>query len=490
MAQDSSSAAEQLRRLPGVGELLDGAQDLVALEGRARVVEALRRALEEARSAIRAGGDAPQAAALIAEAGRRLRADSAASSSGAVINATGVIIHTNLGRALLSTAAQQAMQAVAAHYSPLEYDLEAGQRGARGQAVEQLACDVTGAQAALVVNNCAAATVLMLSAIARGRAVVISRGQLVEIGGGFRIPDILRQSGAELVEVGTTNRTRLSDYEQAIMSRQSAVGSRQSTADCRLVEVGAILRVHSSNFRMIGFTEEVPIAELVALSRAAAQSPISNPQSPIPVLDDIGSGALVDMAQFGLSREPMPQESVQAGAAVVAFSGDKLLGGPQAGILAGRREPIEACRRHPLARAFRADKYTLAALGATMLHYARGEAAREVPVLRMIALPPDAIARRAQALALALVEWAASRGAQVEVIGGRSTVGGGSLPGETLPTWLVALTCQRPDALAAELRAAPVPIIARIQDDRVLLDPRTVLDDEALIRSVVSTPTI
>ena len=497
--------ANLYRQLPSVSELLDQAPDLVAAEGRQRTVEALRDALEEARGAIRAGKPAPVQADIIAAARVRLRSSSALWLE-SLINATGVIIHTNLGRALLSRAAQAAMQAVAAGYSPLEYDLDTGRRGARGGEVERLACHLTGAEAALVVNNCAAATVLMLSAIARGTGVVISRGQLVEIGGGFRIPDILRQSGAALIEVGTTNRTRLSDYEQAIGSRRQTTDDRRQTTDDRQqttddrqqtvppgtqhsalnTPVGAILRVHSSNFRMIGFTQEVSVAELVELARTLAESPISKSQFPIPVLDDIGSGALVDMAQFGLSHEPMPQESVRAGAAVVCFSGDKLLGGPQAGVMVGQAAYIERCRKHPLARAFRADKFTLAALGATLLHYARGEQVREVPVLRMIATPLAEIGRRAEQVAAALGDWAASRGIGLELIEGFSTVGGGSLPGETLPTRLIALACDRPDELAARLRSAPAPVVARIQDRRVVLDLRTVQDDDALVASVRS----
>ena len=277
-----------------------------------------------------------------------------------VINATGVIIHTNLGRAPLSYAARQAMAAVASGYSNLEYDLEAGERGSRYIHAEQLLCRLTGAEAALVVNNNAGAVFLILAALARGREVVISRGQLVEIGGGFRIPDVMRQSGATLVEVGTTNRTHLSDFQEAIGP-----------------ETALLLRVHSSNFKQIGFTAEVSLADMVTLAHERG----------LPVVDDLGSGTLLDTSRYGLSAEPTVQDSVAAGADLVAFSGDKLLGGPQAGLIVGRADLIAELRQHPLTRALRVDKSTLAALQATLLHYLRGEAEREVPVWRMIAIP-------------------------------------------------------------------------------------------------------
>ena len=483
MSHDESTRNALYRQLPSVDDLLQDAPDWVAAEGRQQVVSALRLALDEARASIRAGGPIPARPDLIASARAHLDSSVVRRPSSVVINATGVILHTNLGRAVLSRAAQQAMADVAADYTALEFDLGSGERGRRGEGVERLLRDLTGAEAALIVNNCASATLLMLSAIAQDTAVVISRGQLVEIGGGFRIPDILRQSGAELLEVGTTNRTRLSDYEQAIVRSQKSEVRSQSVAASR--PVGAILRVHSSNFKMIGFTEDVSVAELVALAGRMAQSPDgSMAQFPIPVLDDVGSGALVDMSQFGLSREPMPQDSVRAGAAVVTFSGDKLLGGPQAGLMVGQREFIERCRRHPLARAVRADKFTLAALGATLLHYARGEAVREVPVLRMIALTAGEIKARAEKVLPSLRDWFETQGIRAELVDGQSAVGGGSLPGETLPAKLIALTCDNPDELAARLRHATTPIIARIQDQRVLLDLRTVLDDSALVAAV------
>jgi len=442
------------RDLPSVNEMLQDVGDLVLREGHARTVAAVRAALDDARAALRSGGRPPERAEIAAWARARL----APAQPRPLVNATGVVLHTNLGRAPLSAAAQQAMQAAAAGYTPLEFDMETGERGRRGAALEDLLCEVTGAQAALVVNNCAAATVLMLAAHAAGRGVVVARGQLVEIGGGFRVPEIMRQSGARLIEVGTTNRVRAFDYAQAIAEN---------------ADVAALLRVHASNFKMIGFVEDVDVAGLSAAARAGR---------PVAVLDDLGSGALIDTAQFGLAHEPTPQESLRGGADVVAFSGDKLLGGPQAGVLLGGRDAIERCRRHPLARAFRADKLTLAALQATVLHYARGEAVREVPVLRMLAATPAQLQVRAEAVRTALGSWAAARGVRIEIVDAQSTVGGGSLPGETLPTRALALTSSSAATLHAELRARGV--IARIHDGRVLLDLRTVGEDGVLVESV------
>jgi L-seryl-tRNA(Ser) seleniumtransferase len=369
-----------------------------------------------------------------------------------VINATGVIIHTNLGRAPLSKRAIQAVQAVAAGYSTLEYDLEAGQRGKRDAHAERIVCDVTGAEAALVVNNNAAAVLLILTALAQGREAILSRGQLVEIGGGFRVPEVMAQSGAQLVEVGTTNRTRLADYERAIG-----------------VNTALLMVAHASNFKIIGFTEQPPLADLAALAHERG----------LPLINDLGSGALLDTAPFGLAHEPTVQEALVAGCDLVAFSGDKLLGGPQAGIIVGRRDLVDLLKRHPLARAMRMDKLDLAALVATLDSYRRGAALEEIPVWRMIALPLDAIQKRAR-------RWAKQIGAG-RVIAGESTVGGGSLPGETLPTALLALDVPSPDAFLAALRREPTPVIARIADDRVLLDPRTVRveEDRAVVESLV-----
>ncbi len=433
------------RDLPSVERLLGEAGPLVAEFGRPLTLNALRQALEQARAAIREGSPLPDPLSLA----RTRLLDLTTPSLRPAINATGVIVHTNLGRAPLSVAAIEAMRAVAAGYSTLEYDLAAGERGSRDLHTERVLTELTGAEAALVVNNNAAAVLLALTVLARGQEVLISRGQLVEIGGGFRVPDVLRQSGARLVEVGTTNRTHLRDYEAALSP-----------------ETALILRVHASNFRILGFTTQPELGELAALAGEATDQGWAL----VRVMDDIGSGALLDTAAFGLAHEPTVQESLAAGADLVAFSGDKLLGGPQAGILAGAQEIIADLRRHPLARAVRADKLCLAGLGATLLHYLRAEATRGGPVWRVLAESPQALGGRAAG-------WAAGLG-QGEVVPGRSTVGGGSLPGETLESRLLALAVNRPDGFVAALRAAPVPIIARIEADHVVFDPRTVLPEQ------------
>ena len=447
---------EAFSQLPSVDKLLahPKAVTLVAAYGHALTVDGLRAALDDARQVIRSGGDALEADELVELAGGRLHEWSTPRPH-PVINATGVIIHTNLGRAPLSKKALAALNAAALSYSDLEYDLDTGERGHRMAGVEDLLCRVTGAESALVVNNNAGAVLLALTAHAAGREVVISRGQLVEIGGGFRIPEVLAQSGATLIEVGTTNRTHRRDYESAL---------NDNTA--------AILRAHSSNFRVVGFTAEVSLAELVEVGLARG----------VPVMDDLGSGALLDTSAYGLAHEPMPQESLAAGVALVCFSGDKLLGGPQAGIIIGKRQYVEPLKRHPLARALRADKLCLAALSATLTHYLKREAEQEIPVWRMISMRPDEIARRAKSWARRLRQ----AGNEVLVIEGRSTVGGGSLPGETLPTWLVAIVCDSPDTLAARLRRNDPPVIARIEDGRLVLDPRTVQtgEEKALLDAV------
>ncbi|MQA00121.1 MAG: L-seryl-tRNA(Sec) selenium transferase [Dehalococcoidia bacterium] len=429
------------RDLPSVDRLLadERVAPLRERHGHEAVVQLAREILEEYRASIEQSGSAPPVAVVDV---LLTRAEQLRPSLRRVVNATGVIIHTNLGRAPLSRATIEAMQRVSVSYSNLEFDLEGGRRGSRFSHLESLLCRITGAEAGIAVNNNASALLLALGALCAGREVIISRGQLVEIGGGFRIPDVLRQSGATLVEVGTTNRTYTRDYAAA-MTDQTA----------------AILRVHASNFRVIGFTEQPSLSELAALARARGAL----------LLDDLGSGALLDAARFGLHGEPIVQDSVRAGADIVLFSGDKLLGGPQAGIAAGRRGPIEEMRRHPLSRALRMDKASIAGLAATLEHYARGEAETEVPVWRMIAETGEAIGRRAR-------RWSRACGAFGLASEARSTVGGGSLPGEELDS--VVCSVDPPggdaDAFAASLRAANPPIVARIQDGRVLLDPRTV----------------
>jgi L-seryl-tRNA(Ser) seleniumtransferase len=434
-----------LRNLPSIDALLTQAVDLTAEYGRPLTAEVFREVLDGARANFAGGAAAPASSEIVARARARL-AGLTAPTLRPVINATGVILHTNLGRAPLSRAAL-AQLAAAGGYSTLEYDLAAGERGTRGAHAESLLTRLTGAEAALVVNNNAAAVLLILTALAKGKGVLISRGQLVEIGGGFRVPDVMKQSGAKLMEVGTTNRTHLKDFKEA-----------------RDEKTALLLRAHHSNFRLVGFTTEPTLEQLCSLG--------------LPVVDDLGSGALLDTAVYGLAHEPTIQESLAAGCALVAFSGDKLLGGPQAGVIVGQRALIDKLQKHPLARAVRADKLCLAALSATLLHYLRDEAEREIPVWRMIALPLVEIERRAH-------NWAAALGAG-QVVSAESTIGGGSLPGETLPTRVVALNVKSPNAFAARLRGQNPPVIARVAAGQVLLDPRTVQPEEeaAFIESV------
>ncbi len=438
------------RHLPGLDALLARPEVLSLIDafGREPVRDEARELLDAIRADIRAGAAPPNEDAIVVRLQDQARAHLAPSLI-PVINATGVIVHTNLGRALLSEAAQQAMMAVARSYSNLEYDLPAGKRGSRYVHAEAMLTRLTGAEAALVVNNNAAAVNLVLRTLAAGREVIISRSELVEIGGGFRIPDILAQSGADLVEVGTTNRTRLVDYENALTER-----------------TGLLLKVHQSNYRIIGFTAEASLQELVGLAHGLS--------APIPVVNDLGSGTLLDTRPYGLAYEPTVQDSINAGADVVTFSGDKLLGGPQAGIILGRKDIIAQLKRQPLTRAFRVDKTTLAALQATLMAYLRGTATEELPVWRMISTSEEALAQRARAWADAL----ADADVRIELMSGGSAVGGGSLPGQTLPTTLLAVGCSHPQRLLAALRAGSPPVIARVQEDWVVFDPRTVLPEQ------------
>jgi L-seryl-tRNA(Ser) seleniumtransferase len=429
----------ELSRLPAVHELA------AALDApHALAVVAARRAIEERRVEIFAGADA---GVNIIHSARAHLAELDASSLRRVLNATGVIVHTNLGRAPLPAAARDAVIRVAGGYSNLELELISGGRGSRHAHVESLLCELTGAEAATVVNNGAAAVLLAAAALAGpGRAIAVSRGQLVEIGGGFRIPEVIAQSGSELVEVGTTNRTRTGDYERAI----SAPDSR----------VAAILRVHPSNFRTLGFVEDVSIEALAALR--------------VPVIDDVGSGVLADAAGIpALGDEPGLKRSVAAGAALVCCSGDKLLGGPQAGLMIGRREAIAAAREHPLARALRIDKLSLAALEATLMLYRDPARARgEIPVLAMLQCSEQELAGRAERMQVAI-------GPGAEVIRAVAKVGGGALPLLELAGPAVALSAtEDPVAVSRALRGADPPVIARIHDGRVVLDPRTLTEDE------------
>jgi L-seryl-tRNA(Ser) seleniumtransferase len=442
--------AASLRSLPAVHELaarLDAPHALA--------VAAARLAIDERRTAWLAGQ--PGDGDLVARAHEVLETLERPSLR-RVINATGVILHTNLGRAPLSARAREAVAQAAEGYSNLELDLGTGERGSRHAHVERLLCDLTGAEAAIAVNNGAGAVLLAAAAVAGpGKAIVVARGQLIEIGGGFRIPEVIVQSGARLIEVGTTNRTRIADYVQALEAHDG---------------VGAIMRVHQSNFRTVGFVEDVPLPALCELG--------------VPVIDDVGSGWLAGQPGAVAGRgggvpidEPRLAASVAAGAALTCCSGDKLLGGPQAGLIVGRRDAVDAARRHPLARALRIDKLSLAALEATLRLYRDPEAARrEVPVLAMLFANPDTLAARAQQIAAAI-------GDRARIVTAAARIGGGSLPLLELEGPAVALDAE-PAALARALRAGEPPVIGRIHDGQVLLDPRTLVEDEvpAVIRAV------
>ena len=456
-----SVGQNQLRLLPSVDELLQSTagKHLIMRFSCSPTLRAIRASIAQARVDIQNGAACPSTADLLARAEHTLQLEQQPHLR-PVINATGVIINTNLGRAPLSTEALQAVQQVAGGYSNLEYDLDSGERGSRYTHVTRLLCELTGAEDALVANNNAAAVLPALSALAMGQEVVISRGQLVEIGGGFRVPDVMRQSGCRLVEVGTTNRTRISDYEGAL-TEQTAL----------------LLAVHPSNFLITGFTESTPLSALADLAH----------QRSLLMMDDLGSGCLVASEHYGLAHEPMPQESIAAGADVVCFSGDKLLGGPQAGILVGKSQVLARIAKHPLMRAVRIDKMTLAALEATLGHYQREEVETHIPIWRMISAQPKNIAGRA-------TNWVTklqSQGIGAHTQRSESTVGGGSLPGETLPTIVLALDAAHVplplDELAKRLRLRPTPIVVRIQRDTLLLDPRTVLpeQDEEVVLALV-----
>ncbi|HCV28455.1 MAG TPA: L-seryl-tRNA(Sec) selenium transferase [Dehalococcoidia bacterium] len=443
----------QFRSLPSVEQLLQepGLGGLAGAYSHAAVVSLARQQLDATRRSIRNGGDAPGMEQLAADIMARAEEEWAPWPR-PLVNATGVVIHTNLGRAPLSEPAMEAVQAGASGYSDLEFDVKTGTRGSRQAHIGRLIAEVTGAETGLVVNNNASAIMLGLSAVAGPggpREVIVSRGEGVEIGGGFRVPDVLRQSGATLVEVGTTNRTYVRDYASAI---------NDNTA--------AILKVHPSNFRVTGFTHEAELGELMTLGRERG----------VPVLNDLGSGCLLDTTHYGLAPEPTVQDSVDAGVELSFFSGDKLIGGPQAGIVAGSAEWVERLARHPLARAVRIDKMGLAALSATLASFLKERAHEEVPVWCMISMSQEAIAATAESW-LKEIESPA-----VRLREGQSTVGGGSLPGETLPTTLLTVTPpDSPDAFAGRLRSGPTPVIARIEDEDVVLDPRTVLEDQSSI---------
>jgi L-seryl-tRNA(Ser) seleniumtransferase len=453
---------EALRLLPSVDRVLAAleARGVLSEFPRRAAVASVREAIAEARQRLRDSGDESAIARLTDRAEALLRRRFGSTLRRA-INATGIILHTNLGRAPLSAAAQAAVAEVATGYSTLEVDLETGERGSRHVHLEHLLTSVTGAEAGFAVNNAAGAVVLSLAALAAGRDVVVSRGELVEIGGSFRMPEIMRQSGVRLVEVGTTNRTYLADYEAALR-RGAAV----------------LLKVHRSNFVQTGFTHDVPLADLVRLGRSQE----------VPVVYDLGSGCVVDLAEVGLPPEPTVQGAVASGADLVLFSGDKLLGGPQAGVIAGRRSAVDRCRRHPLARAVRLDKLSLAALAATLRAYLDPkEAWEEIPVLRLLAEPPTARRRKAARLSRALRPLVGGA-ATVAVVPTSGEVGGGSLPGAAIPSFAVSLrpTAGHPDRWAARLRAMSPPVLAVVREGALLLDVLALLpgDDRLLPRLV------
>ena len=439
----------QLRNLPSVNAILAAPTlaDLASGPQRELVVELVREELDRARQKIRSGAEAPLVESLAGAVGDRL-ASMSRSEPRRVVNATGVILHTNLGRAPLSDSAIRAMAEASSGYSNLELDLENGRRGSRQSHLQGLLKRLTGAEAALAVNNNASAVLLGLSALASGKEVIVSRAEAVEIGGGFRIPDVCRQSGGHLVDVGTTNRTYIRDYEAAITE-----------------DTAALLKVHSSNFRIEGFTAEVDPGDLVELGQRKA----------VAVLHDEGSGCLLPTEAYGLAHEPTPQESIAAGVGLVFFSGDKLLGGPQAGIVVGKQDLVNQLASHPLARAVRIDKASLAGLTATLLHYLKGEAEREIPTWRMISEPAPKVKERAMG-------WLPGLECPAQVEESRSAIGGGSLPGETLGSWALVLNCTAasggPQGVMERLRQSDPPVVARIEEDRVFLDPRTVLPGE------------
>jgi len=460
-----------LRALPSIDTLLrtETGQSLRTAIGAEQATLLAREVTDELRGQILAEslktGDGDAEAHLLREAEHKLAARherQVATGVHRVINATGVILHTNLGRAPLSDAARQAM-AEASGYCNLEFDLNSGGRGRRGARAEDLLATLTGTEAALVVNNCAAAALLVLSVLARDGETIVSRGELVEIGGDFRVPDVMSQSGTRMIEVGTTNRTKLSDYQRAI------------DGNTRL-----IMRVHTSNYRIVGFTNTPTLKELAALAH----------ENGLLLYEDAGSGALIDFTEYGITGEPLIRESFDAGVDVISFSGDKLLGGPQAGMLVGRAEVIERIRKHSLYRALRADKLRLAALEATLDVYARGATSNEVPTHRMIAMSFAELETRARDFITRLRQHTGTDSLHVEIVEGESAIGGGAAPTSRLRTPLISITHSNFTANEIEerLRRSQPPVIARIEDDRVLLDLRTVApDDEASVLSAVTS---
>jgi L-seryl-tRNA(Ser) seleniumtransferase len=431
-----------LRNIPSVDQLLadDGIAFMVEQFGRSLVIDAIRSTLDVIR---KQSTENELVGASMPEIRKSVESQCVMLTSVSlqpVINASGVIIHTNLGRAPLSEEAKHAMLSIANEYSNLEFDLENGKRGKRAVAVEQKLIALTGAEDAFVVNNNASAVMLVLAALARRKRVVISRTQLVEIGGGFRIPEVLQQSGAKLYEIGTTNRVHLNDYEEAVQDSNAV-----------------ILRAHHSNYKIIGFTTEPPLSDLVNLAKRNSNL----------VIDDLGSGAILDTSQFGVGHEPTVQESLQAGVDIVCFSGDKLFGGPQAGIILGNKKVIQKIKKHPFARAVRADKFCMAALEATISHYIKGEALEKIPVWKMISMPVEHCEKR-------VLNWINVLKCG-EMMDEYSTIGGGSMPQEMLPTKVLAIKIKKINSFMKALRGLEKPIIARVVQDQVIFDPRTIL---------------
>jgi L-seryl-tRNA(Ser) seleniumtransferase len=462
----NSQNQQNMRRLPAVERVLKQEQvaALCTQHGRNVVAGWVREVLSEMRTGDIGdfAADPSQMMTVVVQRVVEATCRDASQRIRRVINGTGVVIHTNLGRAPLAAAAISAITATASGTN-LEVDLLTGRRGQRGAAVESLCREITGAENALIVNNCAAATLLALQTLATGRRVIISRGQLIEIGGTYRLPDVFRQAGVELHEVGTTNRTRLADYELAIGP-----------------ETAALLRVHPSNYRITGFCEAVSIAELAELAKSRQ----------LPLIDDIGSGCLYDLARYGLPDEPAVADSLRAGADLVLFSGDKLLGGPQCGIIVGRTDLVEKLRANPLARAVRVDKLTLAALQATLEIHRAGRAFEEIPVLRQLALTSDEVRRRAEQLVDRLNAQSPSPNLfSLQAVA--SAPGGGALAGQTVPSWAVAISGPNPEQIAKRLRVGTPAVVTRLQDGCNLIDLRTVLveDEEALARRLLESVT-
>ena len=455
MSQESK--VELFRQIPAVDQLLlrPKVQSWIADTSRPFVVSEIQQLLESIRDSIRSGGGIPgfgiEIGSLESELERRLVAR-LRPALGSVINATGVILHTNLGRAPLSAAARESLSALSGQYTNLEYDLASGERSHRDKLLDSLLTQLLGCESAAVVNNNAAAVFLIIRSLSFGKEVVVSRGELVEIGGSFRIPEILAQSGAALREVGTTNKTRIQDY-------RAAIGPN----------TGLLLRVHPSNYRVEGFSERPALREMVELARGLS----------VPLVEDLGSGCLVDLTPFGIAEEPIAQQSLAAGVDLVCFSGDKLLGGPQAGIIAGKRTLVDLIRRDPLMRTYRVEKLIYGALEATLACYCRGRAFEEIPVLKMLSMPQPELRQRARRFQRRL-RASAPEGAKASLVEGQSVVGGGSCPGANLPTTLIALESERygPNEVASRLRRQTPPVIVRVEDDNALVDLRTVFPSQ------------